>query len=181
MFTRPARVALAIGLFLALGGNAPARGAAADLGFVPIEAGHDGDVSKAKIDSMLRRIGAQVPSPRHIVVLVQGFEVPAQPVTELYMVIAKRTRAAFATVGESVQIVGVKWPAGQGANYDSIQRTFSYTAAGPGRDPKYYFAKVALAAKVGRLTLRKVFLSLKDRFPDARLHTFAHSVSAARL
>lgn len=169
----------AAGLVPLAAGRAP-KAAEAEKPFVPIWITKKGVPTDEARQEALRELAAEEADPQHVVVLVHGFETPRRRSEKQYAQIAGDVHGEFGRLGERVSVLGVQWPSDVGPQRSWLpQSVLSYIFRKIGfknavRDP--YRFRVDLARKIGRTGLREILFDVRERFPEARLHVFAHSL-----
>jgi pimeloyl-ACP methyl ester carboxylesterase len=149
--------------------------------FVPVRAGEDGRIPAAALSAALDAVGRSG-HPRHVVVLVHGFNTPYHRSAEHYEHAAALLRRQFDRLNEPVSVVGLQWPSSAGALREWLPKSFaSFLLKKLGfrnavRDP--YLAKIPVDRAVGRVGLRQVVFALQERFPEAGVHLIGHSMGA---
>lgn len=144
--------------------------------FLPVLCDEEGAAIGESLTAALETIGSRKSAPEHIVVLVHGFNVTRNYSDRTFDATAKLIRTAFGGYGKRIEVLGLQWPSGTGGDTAWLKKTVKKKLFGKGKDP--YIEKADLAHAVGRQALRQLVKELNERFPDARVHVFAHSLGA---
>jgi len=172
------RLFLAAGLLGAATGLLPAR-ASEPAAFIPVRAGKDGAIPEA-VRAEALSVAGRDGAPRHLVILVHGWDTPYYASTASYETAALRFQAEFRRHDVSSGVIGLQWPSSAGAAREWVPRSFAgFVTRKVGfrnavRDP--YLSKLAVARAVGRVGLRQLVFDARRRFPGTRIHLVGHSM-----
>jgi hypothetical protein len=167
---------------LALAAAPAGRAQGAPPSFVPLRITRDARLSREAREAALQGLAAQQPDPQHVVVLVHGWDTPLYASARQYAEVAPRVKAEFDRLGDRVAILGVQWDSDAGPRRAWLPTAFAHYVFGFAgfrnavRDP--YSSRVPVARAAGRLGLRQMLFDIEDRFPNAQVHVFAHSMGA---
>lgn len=148
--------------------------------FVPVIMGKDARLTDDQIAQALASIERLDPHPQQIVVLIHGWDDTRKQSAARYNKATPLVEQAFANCGQRVIVVGLQWPssAGPAAAYLPIFAAHNLASliglGGVIKDP--YGSCYALARRIGFGGARQLLLALQDRFPQAGLHVFSHSM-----
>lgn len=149
--------------------------------FVAVRTDRGGDIRPAELDRVLTGLSG-VPHLQQVVVLIHGWDTPLYASRKQYARIASEVRAAFSGRGLQVGVVGVQWPSDTGPQRSWGPGIVAHRLLGllgfPHAVGDAYNRKVPLARATGRQGLRRLLFAIRDRFPEARLHLFSHSMGA---
>jgi hypothetical protein len=149
--------------------------------FTAVRVDRTTDAPRESREQALKELARQHPSPQHIVVLIHGFDTSLSQSDEQYTQVAADIRSEFQKRGESVAILGVQWDSDVGALRSWLPKAIASHLAkvvgkkGP-EDP--YKSRVLMARSVGRKGARQILLDVQERFPDAHIHAFVHSLGS---
>lgn len=106
--------------------------------------------------------------PDQIIVLIHGFKKPREGSTRDFNALADDILEHYEKGPSSVAVVGVQW--------DSSVAVPSSSGLDALRMLRAYHDTIPVARDVGRGPARALLLALQDRFPEAHLSVFAHSM-----
>ncbi|MGV3723255.1 MAG: alpha/beta hydrolase [Actinomycetota bacterium] len=165
----------------------PARAAGAPAeappGYHAVYLEADGRVLPESLDLLTADIRFESQSkPAQVILLVHGYNTSYTLGRRQYRRIARLVRKEALAQGWRPVVVGVHWPSYPGPPARWLPQMLGYrflSAAGfPNAVTNPYLEKVAVASQAGRTGLRAVLFRLRDEFPAAGLHVFAHSMGS---
>lgn len=114
----------------------------------------DSTVSEATLTAALEDVARQEERPEQIVLLIHGYDMGVEQSSWLFEPLALSVKSGL--YPGAAAVVGVQWDSG-GGGFD-------------------YFSTLARARQVGRGPVRQLMLTLSERYPEAKLSVFAHSM-----
>jgi hypothetical protein len=171
-------------LLVAAGATALAAGASEEPAgaFVSVRVARSGDVPAEQRAQAVAELARQQAYPQHVVVLVHGWDTPYYQSTRQFGHVAPQVRAEFDRLNERAAVLGIQWDSNVGPRRTWIPAAFGhyfFSLLGLRkviRDP--YTSRIPVARTLGRTGLRQILFDVRDRFPEARIHVFAHSMGA---
>src|SRR5262249_6072871 len=101
---------------------------------------------------------------------------------KLYAAMATEIRSQFAKQNSRASVVGVQWDSDAGPRRKWVPQLFLHYLFGvvgfPHAVRHPYTSVVPRARAAGRAGVRRLLFALRDRFPSAHVHIFAHSLGA---
>ncbi len=141
-----------------------------------------GEMSSDVRNAVLSELAARQPDPQHVVVLVHGFDTPTFLSADEYSEVAPRVLSEFQKHNRHAVVLGVQWDSNVGPQRKWLPAAFGHLVFRTLglrkviRDP--YTSRIPIARTVGRTGFRDLLFSVCDRFPNARVHVFSHSMGA---
>lgn len=139
-------------------------------------------LSESDLGSLLHQVSAQEPAPQHVIILIHGWMTPTAQAQAQYTAVARAVHETYQARGERVAVVGLAWNSDVGGTATWVPQYLAHRLASllflgsAIADP--YLSKVWLARDMGRGSLRQVILALQDRYPDADVDVWCHSMGA---
>lgn len=130
--------------------------------YIPVWVEKDGLLTTEALQATLSAVAAQDADPKHIVVLIHGFDVPREDSTRQFETVGQLLHDEFARQKRKVVVIGLQW--------DSDVDVGLAALAGA------YMDTVTVARSVGHQAARQLFLGLHERWPEARINTCGHSM-----
>src|SRR4051794_15708532 len=125
MQLRISRHAVALAILAAAAAALPASHAAdTPSAFVPVRTGKDGRIAPEALAAALDAAGRSG-RPRHVVVLVHGFDTPYFRSEADYEKVAAHLREEFQRLNEPVTVIGLQWPSSVGAMREWLPKSFA--------------------------------------------------------
>ncbi|HTE17520.1 MAG TPA: alpha/beta hydrolase, partial [Armatimonadota bacterium] len=150
--------------------------------FVSMRVARSGDIPAEQRAQAVAELARQQADPQHVVVLVHGWDTPYYQSTRQFGRVAPQVRAEFDRLNERAAVLGIQWDSNVGPRRTWIPAAFGhyfFSLLGLRkviRDP--YTSRIPVARTLGRTGLRQILFDVRDRFPEARIHVFAHSMGA---
>lgn len=114
----------------------------------------DSTVNEATLTAALEDVARQEQRPEQIVLLIHGYDMGVEQSSWLFEPLALSVKSGL--YPSAAAVVGVQWDSG-GGGFD-------------------YFSTLARARQIGRGPVRQLMLALRERYPEATLSVFAHSM-----
>lgn len=130
--------------------------------YIPVWVEKDGVLTAEAVQTTLSAVAAQNPNPKHIVVLIHGFDVPREDSTRQFETVGQLLRDEFTRRKQQVVVIGLQW------NSDVDVSLAALAGA--------YMDTVTVARSVGHQGARQLLLGLHERWPEARINACAHSM-----
>lgn len=137
-------------------------------GFASLWVEKDARFTPEAIQETLSQLSLQDPDPEEIVVMIHGFKKPREGSTRDFNALARRIQEQFADGPISVGLVGLQWD-----SVASVEKTKGLDAL---RMIRSYRDHVPIARSVGRGPARALLLALQEKYPQAHISVFAHSM-----
>jgi hypothetical protein len=158
---------------------APGPAAAAPLFLVRL--GAEGSVPAGAVAQCVAGIGGgRGAGPRHVVVLLHGYDTGAAVARDRYEQFAARLRRAGG--GEETALLGVCWPSRPGPDSSWVVQAALHQALdgiGLGEQVSDPYRRTAWRAqRVGRQAVRQLVFAVQAAYPGAAVHLVAHSMGA---